>query len=289
MESSQITADFISMKWPNTQYTAVQVNDGDLSTKEKRVAMIYKSKENASKVLGLPKGTLSSLYVGDHKDDWNKADILLVKNDENPVEYLTSKVDGPEFLNISLDNLVKKGIIIPISLKKVGKNPSLLLKDGSSTVINKEVVDSYLELPSKRLDPNTNNASCYIHGKTVDGDHIKIQFRRQSDTFDRLSIEDNSLKLARGGKGVSKIYRDLDFDYSFKFKDEDEAVSELQKICPIRNNLPTEPSWYNRTAFRGIVAVYNSYVEKYHGDGNSFVSYLHDQCTIGSTMFYLVS
>ena len=303
LKSSEIIANFINDYWPSGEYIAVHVNGNDLENvgEYSKVGKLFKSKSDAENVLGLNKGTLNALYSR-QKDNWNKADILLIKRGSDVISELknrsiTNANDYNELLKLfSMKN--SNQLLVPISLKGVGEkdNPTLIPEGFTKDELVK-AQKVYFAFPQKPLVSNDNNCSCFL----IDDLDRKIQFRRQADTEDSLSIEVSLNKNARGGKGISKLKNELGLTgnswYENRFNSEDELINQLREHFNLLNN-PTDKfingytsgkyEWFNRTCFRGIINLINNYLEKIGGNSNTFFDWIYESSSGGSGAWYLI-
>ena len=294
LDSSRKIVEFINSIWPSSDYVAVHVNGNDLEPVGEygKIGSIFRSKEDAAKILGLDKAALANLY-SQGKDNWNKADIVLVKKD-NIIKQALNGVNDSSSLNDALRKLAKDQLI-PISLKKINPNKDLkLVPEGfeNDDVLNANVVN--VLMPIAKLDDSNN---CSVH--LIDDHNRRIQFRRQSDTEDNLSIEAN-LGTARGGKSIGKLKKLLGISGNDWYSKPIQSGEELMNYLRNNFNNVSNPSklvtshdsgkyaWYNRTCFRGLRSLFNLYKEKYNGDCNSFFDWIYSNSTTGSGAFYLI-
>lgn len=295
----------IAEQWSPEDWVAVHVNGRDiepLNPMHSIIGAIFKSKDAAEEALHLEPGTLANLYRA-HKDNWNKADIVLVRKDVNVLEYLTKVKSSAEFNN-TLINLSRNGanqLIVPLSLKSTGN------KKISEITITPEGFDSKgldivrvdLIMPMAVAD-DSNNCSCYLHGFDVDNNMYSVQFRRQTNSEDKPSIE-IQLPNARGGKALSAIKEKLGLSgddwYKFPIQSEDALINTLSSHFDMKYT-PTEKleryssdckyPWWSRTCFRTLLALYEQYRNKYSGNAIDFFTMLFEAGSKGTGAFFVV-
>ena len=295
--SSKKIAEFMNNYWPSEDYVAVHVNGNDLEKMGDYgiIGRIFKSKADAANALGLSKESLNDLYQGG-KDNWNKADIVLVKKDNDIINRLSGVTNGAQ-LNDALKSLAKTQLI-PISLKKISPNKDLrIVPEGfdDSELVSADEVN--VQMPVGKLD-NTNNCSVRL----IDNNGRIIQFRRQTGNGDNdnLSIEVN-LGTARGGKSIGKLKSLLGLSGKDWYSKPIKSGNELMNYLNNNFDSVSEPSqnvlshnsgnrpWYNRTCFRGLVSLFELYKKKYGGDCKSFFDWIYEASTTGSGAFYLIA
>ena len=248
------------------------------------------------------KNTLIDLYTAG-KDNWNKADIVLVRKGEvgNILKSLSNVKNGAEYNEI-LKQLseINIGEIIPISLKGIGNRENPRMTPEGFTDSEQEYANNVTAvLPVNPLKSDDNNCSIDIY----DDNGRRIQFRRQSDSYDSLSVETHASKEARGGKGISNIKRDLGLQGTSWYQKPFNSANEmLQKLNAYFDNVRMpqnldkminghdfgEFAWYNRTCFRGLIYLYEAYHNKYGGDASDFFNYVYGKSASGTGAFYLI-
>ena len=286
--SSKISAEKIYKSVPDPKrYTAAHVDGNDISQipqNVKQIAMIFHGKPGIKSVLGskISASAVNSLYSS-QKDTWNKADIVLV---DSQLDINAMLQDKPQFVisdefNEFLNNLIIGGYIIPISLKMVSPNAKLdqitFKQEGFGVKEQKDQheIDSLdnatvnVILPTKPLATDQYHkyaASCYL--KTSTG--LEVDFRAAKADKPRLSIE-IKLKTARGGKAMTELknqlqlapnfYADTQFESTKHFLDELKALTGQQPQVSDAM-VQSDPSWFNRPAFKGLIALLKIYREK---------------------------
>lgn len=294
LQSSINSANVLKTNWNNKQFTAAHVDGDDINDipdTAKIIASMFKSKVNAEQVLGLDKGTLNGLYSGGHKDDWCKADIILVNNKAN-VEELFKGVFNTETFNDAINAATDSNMIIPISLKGIEAKKEPHLEFVSNSTELDKPGELKIVLPKKELKSNDNNCSCWLMSNLGN-----IQFRRQSDTEDRLSIEVILSKAARGGKGVSKIQQQLNLGGNWiktPIESKDKLIQSLRQITPnIEGIIPEgteEYPGYNRTCFRGLVNLFKAYTNKFEGaSAEDMFVWIMNNCVKSAVNYYKIS
>ena len=295
IEVAKKVANFINNNWSSKKYIAAHVNGNDIDNigDYKNISSIFKSKEAAGEILKGDKGAFKDLYLR-QKDDWNKADIVLIRKNNNILSVL-SKANNSDELNSLLRKLAKDQLI-PISLKKIDPSRELrIVPEGfeDQEIINASEVN--VIMPVSKLEDNSNNCSVIL----IDNNSRKIQFRRQSDSFDNLSIEAN-LGTARGGKAITKVKSDLGVKGNDWYSKPIKSARELSRFLNSNFSSVSNPSelvtshstgefaWFNRTCFRGLKATYELYTQKYKGDCNSFFDWIYSNSTTGTGAFYLI-
>lgn len=285
------TVTLMKNEWPNG-YTAVQIDGitfGVVDSNAVTISKIFKDKRLAGEIIaGNPKA-FQDLYFGG-KDNWSKADILLVK--KGITSDIFHGIDTCEALDDKIKEL-SQSVIIPISLKMIekGSNGSI---DYIIPAKQKENIEGIVNiiLPKKTLKEDSVNASCYLYSEGK-----KIQFRSQSGLHATLSIE-VLYGAARGGKPLSNLKNDLklknDF-YDFTINSEEELISELENIVGPGNiigleNMKKQPEgWYNRVCFRGLIGLYNEYKEHVEdATPQIFMAWIYNAATTTPTPFYII-
>lgn len=296
--SSKNIANFLENIWPHENYFAIHVNGNDLEPigEYKNIGKLFKSKTEAASVLGL-KNELDDLYVGG-KDTWNKADILLVKKGAPILKYFENIKNSSDY-NERINQLASgdSPLLIPVSLKGVSNRTNLtVVPEGFESGEVLHAKDIKVVFPIKPLEPETNNCSCWL----IDNLGRRIQFRRQTDTEDNLSVEVSLNKDSRGGKGITRLKKELGLSnnewYKTPITSENELYSKLRNLGElskpsdnfINGNTSGEYAWYNRTCFRGITSLFEEYQNKFGGSNLEFFDWIYENSTIGTSGFYLV-
>lgn len=317
IESSKASVlKLISLGFRPSKYVALHVDGNDydvIEDKYKAIAKIYKGKDGIYSVLGLDpkKKQFDSLYSRSYKDNWNKADIVLVLKSKNVLQQiLKKKPQNPTELNSILNELVENKYIIPVSLKaiKKGTTPDKIsfTKEGNSSEANalEDIVSINMKWPVKGdklnedyIEPKNSGGSCYL----VSNNGIKMQFRKQTSNGENLSIE-LIFKHARGGKPISKIKEELTIkgnDYYVTFKSDNDLIKNLKKIKDLnvdKSDIPPEiksiPGWYNKVCFKGLCGLINEFLK--HFPNTSIVDffkfiYIKAMGIDSNSIFYLLS
>ena len=284
IKSSQTSAEKLKKEVKNSKkYTAAHVDGNDISKipeNVKKIAAILHGKDGIRKVFGnaIDKDAVDFLYKG-QKDTWNKADIVLVDTQFNIEDEIKDKyfAISDEF-NMFFNDLINKGYIIPVSLKKISPKATLdqlkFEKEGKLDAIDKvaeeieNIKDVEIVLPKKPLamsDDQKYAATCYL--KTNTG--LEVDFRAARGDKPRLSIE-LKLKTARGGKAMSELQRKLQLHnnfYSQTFRSQDDFIKQVENLTGINPEVvpamaKSDKHWFNRPAFRGLVALLKIYHDK---------------------------
>lgn len=291
IKSSKITAKKIDLetKQNNIAYIAAHVDGNDISdipAQVKHIAKIFSGKEGIKKVFGKyvdAKG-VDMLYPGTQKDMWNKADIVLISDNLNIAEaissYLTlnnvAQLLSAEEINNFINNLITQKFIVPISLKGIVIRKNTTLNDiayesdgklSNSKELN-DIENVTIELPAVVKDAATKkyNGSCYL--KT--NNNLQLTFRNKEWQKEALLIE-IQLKGARGGNGLGLIQNKLNLKTGFykNVLEENGIQTELDYLKYIENltgqqlKVPqtlkdatdnTENPWYKRTAYKAMLS-----------------------------------
>jgi hypothetical protein len=129
-DSSILTIDEMTKKWKSDKYYAVQVDSDDIEyyTNEMKgmqktltnICALFREKLQMEQLLSLKPNTLKSLYAR-RKDEWNKADILLISKDFDYNKMIQAGKDivvDTATYNEFIKEYLFRDEIIPISLKK---------------------------------------------------------------------------------------------------------------------------------------------------------------------------
>lgn len=221
----------------------------------------------------IDKDALNNLYTTG-KDTWNKADIILVNMNLN----MNKELKGKHFavsddFNMFLNDLINRNLIIPVSLKKIAPKATFeqikFEKEGkvdeserTQTEVDKiEFVEIYL--PKTVTKEKKFTGTCYLKTNT----DLRIDFRHGTETRESLNIE-IKLKTARGGKALSELKRKLgltsDFYKKYFFDTQEEWIAEVARLSGKKLNVPdslpaSDPKWFIRPAFKGLVALLSIY------------------------------
>ena len=290
------SVDILTKRWSNEDYVAVQV-DGihldNIDTNYLQIAEIFKNKWLAGKILTGDLKSFKDLYFGG-KDNWSKADILLIKIGTTP-QSAFGDINNSYELTEKVTYLCNKGIIIPVSLKKVSSRSSNI--DYVDPGDNKIKVSGLVQVkyPTKII-PNDTNCSCYLINE-----NNKIQFRQQVGSNGTLSIE-VQYGIARGGKPLTRLKHDLGLSgnswyNNFTIHSSKELKNLLSDIVgdniiedkPIPENAGGTEPWYNRVCFRGLIGLYKEYVS-YNGEtsADEFMNWIYNMATTTPTPFWII-
>lgn len=259
-------ADVLKSKFNNEEYYASHVNNKNIDEFNDPIVIkinnLFSGKFNTfnEKLTDVPK-------TFKQKDNWCKADIVLIKIDAlSLIENSLKDINDFNILNDTLNQLIESNNIIPVSLKKLPTKK----EDIHFYFVNKENEDDftiklinniesiYFQEKKKSKNENDTNASCYL--KSDNG--LSIQFRRQS-SGNNISIEVGG-KNARGGKCWTMLQDDLNIKQSdfYIFKDENDYKEKLNSI----NIEVKDLSNYKYISYQGIYSIFIKYKEKYGSD-----------------------
>lgn len=317
IKSSRLSAEKLHDEvHPSKKYKAAHVDGKDISKVPQNildVAKVFKGKQGIQDVFGdaADFDAINSLYSV-AKDTWNKADIVLVdKNFDIKKELAGKHFVVSDEINAFLNSFINQKKIIPVSLKmippkatleqiKFEKEGKLDNNDKHETEVDR-IQSVQIVLP-KTVNPEEKYVgTCYI--KTNNG--LRIDFRHGTATRESLNIE-IKLKHARGGKALSELKRKLNLASGFykheSFKDEKDFISQVKtltgiKLSPAASLNSSDPKWFIRPAFKGLVAllkVYHSNIEQNttkHVDLIQFFKLLYN-CASGAnseSIFWLLS
>lgn len=323
VKSSLYSVKIIQEKIKDTfkkTYIAYHVDGKDFFDKDTKLNDNYKNIINIFKGKKYIKSVLNNnieyndIYAGSKKDKWNPADIVLINTNieyEEYIDKLNSASDGNQ-LNIFLHNYTISGDIIPISLKKINSNGSLksVNIDKSINNVNTDSEIKPITIQLGKLYEKNSTSGNFIISNGISS----IQIRKQSDN-NNLSIEAKLTgnRLARGGKGISKLksYLGIDKDNSYYYKfDNNKSVLDFFKV----NNFvisKNEDEFYNidkdyeenfklykRICFVGFAGLVQKYKEKIkidlgnplsNQDAENFYNLLWDSCTKCDGSYYIIS
>lgn len=323
-DSSILTIDEIMKKWKSDNYYAVQVDCDDVEyyTNEMKnqqkvltdICALFRDKLQMEKLLLLKPNTLKSLYAR-RKDEWNKADILLI---DKKLKYDDMIQTGKDIVvdtatyNEFIKNYLFSDEIIPISLKKCVGSAKLtsVNVDGEEHDIE-DIVDDNLILNISKIpsDADNLNGSIYLR---LDGQSDKIQFfKRKSGNTSRVEL---LLKNSKGGSGLQSMLSTMGIDnktYYSKLNEyldgDDDTVSEhivdvLQRYFNTTpdKNVTKNPGWCKKICFLTIVTLIEMFADYYKKAkrstvkdeelGNIFFNFAFGHCNgeFGNGAFYII-
>lgn len=302
-----------SIQWTNDNYIAAHIDGRDLERLPEYVtdiAQIYSGKKGCKQVL-------SQTFNGipNAKDNWNKADIVLIKRDEDTlIETISNAVkqlgddasDKTNELNNILNSLVIEGKIIPISLKKLDKDSFRIIGENipsSGQASTLDVVEAKLVMPTK-IDKTGYSGTMWLNVTTSAGVQYNLQFRSQLDTSRNLSIEAQlpGNSSARGGKGVTLIKQAVGITRNDKYIDDFESIDDMcsalmstgfdiyadskrvssaSALKKFFSSLTVKgrPAW-ERTCFGGFTGVFSRFKKMYEKDDEQTVQNAFATCCL---------
>lgn len=323
-DSSILTSDEMMKKWKSDKYYAVQVDSDDVKyytnemngkkTELMNICALFRDKLQMERLLSLKPNTLKSLYAR-RKDEWNKADILLIAKNLDYNKMIQAGKDivvDTATYNEFIKDYLFRDEIIPISLKKcVGSAKITSVNvDGDEHDVE-DIVDDNLILNISKIpsDADNLNGSIYLR---LDGQSDKIQiFKRKSGNTSRVEL---LLKNSKGGSGLQSMLSTMGIDnktYYNKLNEyldgDDEKVGNhiidvLQryfKTTPDKN-VTKNPGWCKKICFLTIVTLielFSDYYKKAKRStakddelGNIFFNFAFGHCNgeFGNGAFYII-
>lgn len=264
--------------WDNKTYIACHVdgNDYDFDNKFKfalDITSFFKNKKEAKRILGVD---CRDLYSG-QKDEWNKADIVLVNKQAVDVIDEMKKVvsDGQSLNNELLVNLAN-GMIIPISLKIIDDATKAKIEgyniDEADTMEHNDIDDVLCLKISDKYPKNQWQGTLTLICKSLE-DQRDIQFRKSTSGKNNLNVE-AKMKLARAGKALANIKKALGLpknnDYYIVKNTNEEAIKSLKKygveiVVKNKSNYDkVKPEFRERACVAGMLGLLDAYQKQKH-------------------------
>lgn len=323
IRSAKIIRDFIDTNYGSAdKYVAIHVdwkNFDKYSDLIMDIASIFRGKgpKGLGGIIGVKNA--SDLYDGSHKDKWNPADIVLIKNDRAALEKTYADIIAGKSGTATNSILVTKlgeGLIIPISLKKIGEDGKIYgHRIGNADDMEKhEITLTKISLGTRYGKGLVGNL--IVIGITADNVPSNVEIRAQtgSSGHDDLSIEAlGASGKAREGKGISVVKRALgikDNSYYANFADNDALFKKFEEYGFVdKNDNPIKKcpdklakvDLYKRTCFRGffgLLALFEKQVESNpelkssYGKGDNlllnFARFLWNSCTDCPGSYYIL-
>ena len=323
INSAKIIRSFIDTNYGSADdYIAIHVDGENFDQYSKLIldiASIFrgKGKNGLGALIGIKNA--SDLYNGSSKDKWNPADIVLIKNDPAALQDALDAIiagNSGTATNSVLVTKLGEGLIIPISLKKIGDSGKIYGHhiDNAEFMDEHEITLTKIKLAKRYSKGITGNF--VVIGITEDGVPSEIEIRAQTGEtgHDNLSIEVvNASGKSRGGKGISVVKKALgikDNSYYANFADNDELFKKFEKYgfvdendkpideCPA--NL-SETDLYKRTCFRGFFGLLETFekqvknnpkLKSSYGKGDdlllNFTQFLWNACTDCPGSYYIL-
>lgn len=289
---------FAGYKWDNKNYIACHVDGHDFRPSGNKFAYditsIFKGKADARKIMGV---NCNDMYAGG-KDTWNKADIVLVHRDAvNLIDEMKKVVIDGQTLNNELLVHLADGMIIPVSLKKVVDADKVKI-EGYNIDEAKEMeghnIEDVVELKIADKFPAGDFAgTIYMVCKALDGKPV-IQFRKNTNKGNGLSVEGQMGRLARAGKALSNIKNALGLknnnDYYVVRDTNEEALEELKSYgvnVSLKHNSnwnDVHPEFRERACVAGLIGLLREYQKKLHPQkDNDFIKDFANFCWLCAT------
>lgn len=297
-------------RWSNNNYVALQVdgkgteyinesNFGNLG-KDNAIALtsLFYSKDDIAKHIPVLKDDIKSLY-SKRKDEWNKADILLLKTDNDYFSQIqrdfssdTPKYVGLEGFKKMCKEYTINEIIIPISLKKTPDSSAKLFshnikEDEEKSMYIDGIAD--IEVPANPMpDENDDkNGSLYLvlrsAEKTAKPEKIGLQQFKGKKTENMFSVQfykrasssnekptakvELQLKNSKGGSGFQQICNSLNTTTSTCYATGDrvkEAVKEYfnwTNDADIPKTINECKNWYVKPCFTCLIGLLDIFAE----------------------------
>lgn len=285
VRSCELTVEFMNKhkwagcSWNNDTYVACHVDGHDFDFDNKyqfalEVTKMFHDKKDATKILGV---NCNNLYSG-QKDTWNKADIVIIKKDAtNIIQDLKAIVSDGQSLNAELCCKLAEGIIIPLSLKKVSDLSKVHvtgfnISDAEEQHDN-DFEDADIVLADKYQD-NVYIGNVRVLCTTLDNEQKEINFRKDTNPGNNLSVETKSNKMARDGKAMATIKSALSLgrsdSYYIVMNSDEAAIKELEKYgfdvnIPKKSNYKElDPPLHERACIAGLLGILSEYRKKKH-------------------------
>lgn len=296
IQSSKASAKKLHNSINNSQdYVAVHVDGKDISKVPENatnIAKIFNGKSGIQHVLKnkISAEELNNLYTK-NKNEWNKADIIIVKKDFDVTEDTKDKSFANSMMfNAYLNDLAANKVIYPVSLKKVKPNAKL---NNINFSINKkldsvDIHDVSIVLPKTVISSETYVGSCYLK---ADGKY-QIDFRCAVASRESLTIE-LKMKMAKGGKGLQQLKDAMklsnDFYKKYRFASEDDFLNTIKNLTgitlqPAESLQKSDPQWYIRPCFKGLVGLLSQYQKNVQQNDKQvnlveFFTLVYNSCT----------
>lgn len=295
IDSCKLTVNFIKSQkdpfsgemWDNKNYIMCHVDGKDYNLNSsydfaKDITSIFAGKSNMKKIFNI---NCDDLYKG-QKDAWNKADVVLVHKIKarTVIDDMKNVVVDGASINNYLIQLLKDGIVIPISLKELYKGKPIYIS--SYNVNNSDNRYNYIKKVDKvRFSTKyTNKYTGNIDIVCMDADNNEIFLTFRSDTNGKngLNIEPSSktgkyrfgkavqviknlFKLNRSNEYyifVNSIYEFMDIMESYGFKvDRNSWNNDFDNI---------DPPVKDRACVAGLLGILKQYKEKKYKNGDNF-------------------
>lgn len=331
LKSIKTTIQILHNKnWKNSKYVAIQVDGKGFEDIDNpvmsiddlhNIAYAYSSKKDIERLFNI---NVNDLYRGNAKDTWNKADILLVDK-QNAIKKLnegiktidTTSKDISAQYNTILVSLAKEDIIIPISLKQLGKNEPKLYSHnmGESESVEFEHFGTNAELqvpvgdmktnltgslylamtPNKQINTRAKYSKKYLPLVQF---YTRAESVRNKNGIPTAKIELNA-KNTKEGQGLLNICNKLNLTSTNDAyeRDDKEIFKGVKEFFGWDiNNLPESvaaaKNWYKKPCFTSIIGLLNKYCDFYNKPHtpdvlNEFTLFCIG-CCLGNGSYYII-
>lgn len=299
-------------KWKYPDYVALQVDGkgieyiketsiGNLSKDDAvKIATLFYNKTSINNVLG-KNVDVSKLYAKS-KDEWNKADIILIKTDKNYLKEIQDKFNtnnkNPEYVGLEgfktmCKDYTYSDIFIPISLKST-PDESAKIYTHNINIENEEQIfgvehngnNADVELPANKMKGQTadgdksgslylciNNNSkqsttnIYKGKKTENSFSIQFYKRSSSSNIKPTAKVELALKHSKGGSGLQQMCNALGVTTRDVYASEQRVKNGVVEyfgwdLDNLPENVKSAKNWYLKPCFSCFIGLLDLWVKK---------------------------